>query len=460
MNLSQTETTALPFLHRIVAAAFIPTVLWCSLASPLPAAEAPSPELLQLIGDLIGDADKEMRAIGLQQIRSEVAGDAATRQFVQWLPKLRPEARAELLDALGERGDQAARAAVLEATAGSEDAARAAALRALGKLGSEADVPLLVQRTTAASEAERQAASQSLIQLKGAGVNQAIAAQFDPSPAEIRVQLLGILAARNAVESLPVVVAAASDSKVTVRLAALDALRVLADERQTGDVVKLLQTADSGAQRTKAEAALLALCGRGREKCVPALAAGLAAADAPTRVTLLQALARAGGATALDAVAASLEDSDQAVRDEAVRMLSLWTDRAVLPRLEKLAAADTLRHHVLAVRGLIRLASPEGDRPADLKLLGEAIRLAKRRDEKQLALGVLGRVVSPEALTVAVSLLDDPLIAEDAGWTAGVIAETLPAENQESIRAALRQVLERTKSSKTRTQAEKVLGER
>ena len=349
-----------------------------------------------------------MRAIGLQQVRSEAPGEAATKQFIQLLPKLGPEARAELVDALGERGDPAARLAVLDVLQSADEATRAAALRALAKLGSEADVPLLVQRTAAGSAAEQLAASQSLTRLKGEGVNRAIVAQLGPSPSGLRVKLLEILAARNATESLPAVVASASDPDAMVRLAALDALRVLADEGQTGDLVKLLQTAETDVHRTKAEAALLALCSRVRDKCVPALTTGLAGADARTRATLLQALARAGGPAALEAVASCLEDPDQTVRDEAVRMLSLWPDRAVVPRLEKIAAAESLRHHVLAIRGLVRLASPEGDQPADLKLLGGAIRLAKRRDEKQLALGVLSRAANAESLAVAVSLAGRP----------------------------------------------------
>ncbi len=452
------KTTWVGFPNRVVWAACLAAVVCCCQSTALPAAEAPSPDLLQLIGDLVGDADKEMRAIGLQQVRAEVPGAAATGHFVQLLPKLRPEARAELIDALGERGDPAARAAVLDAAQGPDEAVRSAALRALAKLGTEADVPLLVPRTAAGPDGEQQAARQSLIQLKGDGVNRALTAQVGPAPADVRVQLLAILAARNAVESLPAVVAAASAPDAPVRLAALDALRVLADDRQTGDVVKLLQNAASAEQRTKAEATLLALCGRGRENCVPALAASLDGADGETRVTLLQALARAGGAAALESVASCLVDADQTVQDEAVRMLSSWPDRAVVPHLEKLAGEETLRHHVLAVRGLIRLASPEGERPADLRLLGQSIRAAKRRDEKQLGLGVLGRVVSLDALALAVSLLDDPQIAEDAGWTAGLIAEGLPAGNQDAIRAALRQVLDRTRTPKPRAQAEKVLG--
>lgn len=447
-----------PIWAHILGTVALGVVIWAGvLAIPAVAAEPPNEDLLKLIADLVGDSDKQMRAIGLQQVRSEAPGEAATQRFAGLLPKLCPDARAELLEALGERGDAVARPAVLAMTQGPDEAVRAAALRALAGVGSEADVNLLVQRIAASSAAEQLAAEQSLVRLKGERANAAITASLGQAAPNVRAELLEILAARNAKESLPAMVASASDADAAVRLAALDALRVLADEGQTGDLVKILQGSEAEAQRTKAEAALLALCSRGKEKCVPALAAGLAQADAKTRPVLLQALARAGGPVALDAVAARLDDEDQAVRDEAVRMLSLWPDRTVAPRLVKIAAGDSLRYHVLAIRGLVRLAGPEGDQPADLKLLADAIRLAKRRDEKQLALGVLTRVASPESLALAVSLLVEPAVAEDAGRAATTIAGNLPAGQKDAIRAAMLKVLQHTKSPQTREQAQKVL---
>lgn len=443
---------------RILGIASLAVIILAgTLAGRALAAEAPSEELLQLIADLVGDSDNQMRAIGLQQVRNEAPGEAATKRFVELLPKLRPEARAELVEALGERGDAAARPAVLEMTQSSDEPVRVAALRALAGVGSDADVSLLVRRTATDSATEQLAAAQSLVRLKGDRVNTAITAALAPAAPNVRVKLLEILAVRNAKESLPAILASASAPDAAVSLAALDALRVLADAGQTADLVKLLQAATADAQRTKAEAALLALCGRAKEKCVPALATGLANADARTRPVLLQALARAGGPEALQAVAGRLDDEDQSVRDEAVRMLSLWPDRAVAPRLVKIAGGESLRHHVLAIRGLVRLAAPEGDRPADLKLLADAIRLAKRRDEKQLALGVLTRAATPESLALAVSLLDDPTLAENAGQAAATIAANLPAGHQNEIRSAMQKVLERTKSPQTREQAQKVL---
>lgn len=458
MPATQKKTQFCHFETRIMGVAFLAVIAGLGmLAGRTQAAEAPSEELLKLIADLVGDSDNQMRAIGLQQVRSEAPGEAATKRFAELLPKLRPDARAELVEALGERGDPAARPAVLEMTQAADEPVRAAALRALAGVGSDADVPLLVQRTAAGSAAEQLAAAQSLVRLTGERVNAAITAALGPAAPNVRVKLLEILAVRNAKESLPAILTQASDPDAAVSGAALDALRVLAGEGQTADVVKLLQTAEADAQRTKAEAALLALCSRAKEKCVPALATGLAAADARTRPVLLQALARAGGPDALQAVAGRLEDEDQAVRDEAVRMLSLWPDRAVAPRLVKIAGGESLRHHVLAIRGLVRLAAPEDDRPTDLKLLADAIRLAKRRDEKQLALGVLTRAASPESLALAVSLLDDPTLAENAGQAAASIAGSLPAGHQDEIRSAMRKVLERTKSPQTREQAQKIL---
>ena len=86
-----------------------------------------------------------MRAVGLQQVREQAKGPAATKRFAALLPKLPPDAQAGLLDALGDRGDKAARPALLDMLKSRDEPVRAAALRALGSLGEPDDVPLLAQ---------------------------------------------------------------------------------------------------------------------------------------------------------------------------------------------------------------------------------------------------------------------------------------------------------------------------
>jgi HEAT repeat protein len=429
------------------------------VAGPLPAAEEePNEGLIQMIVDLVSENDRDMRALGLQQVREEVPGEAATKRFAELLTKLPPDAQAGLLEALGDRQDAAARPAVLDMLKSQEEAVRAAALGALGSLGSTGDVPLLAEKAAGGANLEKDAARQSLIRLRGDGVNAAILAAADGAEPNVRVALLGVLAARNAKEALPQVLASAGDSEPAVRLAALEALRFLADESNTAAMVKILKAAQDDAQRSKAELALLAVCSRGRQKCAEAIIAGLEDADVPSRMALLRALARAGGSQAMETVAGCLNDEDELVRDEAVRMLSAWPDPAVVPHLREIAkTSGSLRHQVLAIRGLVRLASPQEDRPADLAVLAEVMSLAKRPEEKRLALGVLGGVATAESLALVVPALDDPAVADEAALAAVMIAETMKEKPKDKVQAAMEQVLESVKSRRIGGRAQKVL---
>ncbi|OHB70501.1 MAG: hypothetical protein A2V70_07950 [Planctomycetes bacterium RBG_13_63_9] len=279
--------------------------------------------------------------------------------------------------------------------------------------------------------------------------------QSEPS---VRVELLGVLAARNARETLPTVVDATKDPDTTVRLAALGALRFLAEADHAATIIAALTAAKNDAERRKAELALLAVSSRGGPKCADAVMAGLAEADAPSRIALLHALARAGGEKALAEIVARLQDDDQTVRDEAVRTLSIWPDPAASEHLLAIAkTAQNPRHQVLAIRGLVRLASPQEDQPANLQTLGEAMSLAKRPQEKRLVLGVLGAVGTSQALASATPALDDPTLAEEAALASVMIAEKIKDGDRNTIRPAMEKVLKTTKSPQLRKRAEKLL---
>ena len=76
------------------------------------AADAPE-EFLQLVVKLIGDSDREFRAAGLDHVRSSAGGTEGTRLFAGLLPKLEPAGQSALIRALAERGDIAARPAII-----------------------------------------------------------------------------------------------------------------------------------------------------------------------------------------------------------------------------------------------------------------------------------------------------------------------------------------------------------
>jgi len=414
--------------------------------------------LIQMVVELVGDADRDMRALGLQQIREEVPGEAATKRFAELVPTLEPEGQAALIEALGDRADAAARPVVLDMLKAEQEPVRAAALRALGPLGTMEDVAVLMGKAAEGSDLEKGAARQALVRLRGDEVNKAIVAAMSEGKPGAKVELLGVLAARNAQEALPAVMESVADADASVRLAALGALRYLADESNTAGIVGLIQGAKDDAERKKAELALLMVCTRGGESCAEAIIAGLDDANVPSRIALLHALARTGGPKALEAVVARLEDDDEAVGDEAVRVLSVWRDPAVKPQLLSIAKeSKSERHQVLAIRGLVRLARPQGEKPADREGLVEAMSLAKRPDEKRLVLGALGGVASPESLALAADALGDRAVAEEAGFATVMIAEKMEGGDKDEVRAAMQKVLRYVKNGDVRARAEKVL---
>jgi HEAT repeat protein len=360
-----------------------------ALGGTVRAEESPNADLVEMIVNLVSDKDRDTRSLGLQQVRDEAKGAAATKQFAALLPKLPPESQAGLLDALGGRGDRAARPAVLPLVKSEDDAVRVAAIRALGPLGEAADVPLLARQLTAAGP-EKTAAREALVRLGGPEVRAAVVAEVKRAMPEVRAELLGVLGARKEREALPVVLQYAGDKDAAVRLAAVTALRGLAGQDQAATLVLVLKAAKDDQEQWQAEQALLAVCGRDRETWVPAILEGMAGAGPSARAVLLRVLARSHGAKALAAIVSAAKDPQPEVSKEALRLLANWPDASAVPPLRAIAReSKSLRENVVAVQGLIHMASPVKDKPADVDLLVEAMKLARRPQEKQMASSVL-----------------------------------------------------------------------
>jgi len=430
----------------------------CLAGAVAPAAEEEfNEEQFNLIVGFIGDPDRETRAVGLQYVREEMPGATATKKFAELLAKLSPEGQADLIDALGDRGDALAKPAVLKMLESLQTPVRTASLRALGLLGGAADVPLLSREAASASDAERKAARQSLIRLRGDDVNAAIDTALKAGDATIRTELLDVLAARNAKEFFSTVLENVKHADESVRLAALRALRFLAEEKDTASIVDTLKAAATDGERRLAELALLAICTRAKQSCAGVIVKGLEGAEPAARAALLRTLARAGGEEALKAVAAAVKDEDETVRNEAVRMLSAWSDPAVTSHLQELAKSDSLRHQVLAIRGLVRLAGPRETKPADVELLSKTMELAQRPQEKRYVLGGLGTADTSEAMALALAAMDNPELAEDAGLAVVRIAGKMVGGDADEIRSALEKVQEKTRTARIRQMAEQIL---
>ncbi len=414
--------------------------------------------VVDMIIDLLKGTDNEMRMLALQQIREEVPGENATRRFVELLPELAPDVQTQFIDALGERGDASARPAIIEMLDSETKAIRAVAVRALSALAVPADVPRLARLAATGSDAEQEAARYSLRRLRGKEMDAAMIETLKTADPNSQVELMAALVDRKVREALPAALKNVDNSNPTVRLAALNALGALGNETHAAMLVERLKSATDASERRCAAVALRATCVRYRIKCEDAVIDGLDGADAATRLLIMRLLPLTAGPKSLNEIVAHLEDKDQAVRAEAVRLLADWRNTNAIPHLKNLArSTDNLKNHVFAIRGLVRLAGPREGRPADIAALSDAMKLATRKEEKTLVLGTLGMVPTLESLTLAAAALDQHDIVEDAGLTAVLIAEKISESNRNQVLTVMQKVLQTVQNKATRYRAEKVL---
>lgn len=443
-------------INWLVLAAFLSSITLGTFTAGR--ALADDDDLINMIVELVKGSDADMRTLALQQIREEIPGKAATTRFVELLPTLTPALQVELLDALGERGDAVARQGVLKMLNSKTEAVRAMAAHALSGLATPADIPTLAKVASTGSDAEKESARYSLRRLPGNEMNVAMTEALKKADAKTRIELIGALIERSVKDSLPVVIESASDPDPALRLAVLGALRAMADENHTPAVVKCLKAARDKEEHKQAELALLATCSRGRSKCADAVIVGFKGADAAARVSMVRSLAEAGGAKSLGEIVARLKDEDADVSSEALRVLAGWSDPAATPHLKELALdVKNLRNHVLAIRGIVRLASPGKDKPADLATLSETMKLASRKEEKILVIGALGTVPTADSLKLVATAMDTPELMEDAGFAAVNIAEKITNGDKAVIKKVMTKVAASVQHERTRDRAKKVL---
>jgi HEAT repeat protein len=371
-------------------------------------------DLVKTVSDLVSDKDKDVRAVGLEQVREEVKGAAATRRFAALLPSLAPEAQIGLLGALAERGDAAAKPAVLELFSKSQGDVRGAAIRALGALGDKADVPRLTKLLD--DPGSDQDAVAAITRLHGEDINAALCAEMKTASPGQRVKLVQLLVARHAVDSVPTLLEAAKDADAGVRIAALAGLGQMAGPDGVAKLAHLILDAKDPTAREEAEKALMLIAQRDPkikldQRAIPLLKV-MSGLSEKEQTELLPALGRIGGAPALNVIEAGLASKDSARRAAALRGLCNWPDGSVAPRFVELAlATDDPAERKLLVDALIRVAPlPDKQRSAAerLAMLKKGMELASSHDQKATALKRASAILSIETLHFVAPYMDQP----------------------------------------------------
>jgi HEAT repeat protein len=400
-------------------------VIVLSVVSTLGIAQEASSDLVLVIVNLLGEDDKDLRSLGLEQVRTGARGSTATKIFSEQLPKLSPEAQVSLLNALAIRADSAARPEVLKLlTSSQEEIIQNSAIRALGSLGNVTDLPLLLKLLTVPSKGQQAAVRASLERLSGDTISSSLAdvastLALTEGSSNVRVILIQILVERRAVDAIPQLLSAAVDDEASVRIAAMTALGQLADSRHLAAMVQGVLKAKLGPERTAAEKNVMFVCGRiaDAELRAQPLLTAVGELSETDRLALFSTLGRVGGSESLKIIEGAIVDPNPKVHQLGIQAIGNWPSATVVPQLMELVETDEhSAHRIAMLRALIRVAPLPDQRPLaeKLGLLQKAMEMSTRDQERQLVLRRAPAIRIIETLRFIVAYVDEPKLAQQA----------------------------------------------
>lgn len=392
-------------------------------------------------------SDSMLRPVAIGAVRS-LPSKGASEKFARELPGLAPEEQVWLVDSLAARNDPSARATLIASLSSTHAVVRRAAAGALGRVGGAAAVKPFAKAIAAASDADEARALESALGGLPAdrATDQAVFAEIKAGQGSTRAHLIAALATRPGPQVTTLLLEETEHSDAVVAKAAY---RVLARAGADDSLPLLLRkfaalrnAALRGEVEGFVEQAVGATEDASRRSAAVREALGQTR-DVESRCSLLRLLPACGDAPALNALNAALTDVDASVRDAAVRALAEWPDlSAWLPLSAVWAKPASDAQRALALQGLVRLADEANANP-DEKLLAryrELIAGARNDEELKKVLSALGGVAHPEALPLALPLLEKPAVRAEAEATVKRIAAAIKAKHPEAAQAALDRV--------------------
>ena len=361
-----------------------------------------------------------------------------------------------------ERCHPAVRKAALEAVGDQDTGVRLAALGALINAGTPADVPVLVALLTGKEEESvRKGAFETLRLMPAESISGALVDwmnQTDNFPAVVVECAL----ARRSPKFVPAFLKAAGSADGATRLEAFKALEVMATEKEARALASLLCKAAPGEEREAAGRAVWMSCQKiadPSQRSAPLLAA-MEKGDAEAQCAILPTLARIGGQEALPAVRKAMKSSNQAVRDAGYRALANWPDASVADELlEIVKTSDVESYRIWSLRAYARVVALPSDRTPEktFEMLRDAMKLATRKEDKELFVSRLAAVRVPDALALLVSFVDDGELKGAAVPAVFTLAKGLSQSHPDQASAALKKIQPMTQDAALQQQIPKVL---
>lgn len=407
------------------------------------------------------DETAQMAAL---RLAGELEGSSITGVLTDLLPGLSPVLQVGVIGALRQRGDLAARDAVVAALGSPEPSVRVAALSALGVLGDASVVSVLVEAAKSPTEAVQRTARESLVALRHGDVVGALVTHIPKVDAAAQVEIVRALTARNERSAVKDLITLVQSDAASTRKAALQAIANLADASHLAALVDLLMMTKDASAIQDVQGAVESVAERisaDTNLDVTPLVKALGTSDPGTRSALLQISALFAHERIREAFRAALKDQNDRIRVAAARALCSTRDPELLPDLLDLArGTQDADIKSMAITGYVRLISDERaglDAARRAELLEQVFAIASRAQEKKAVLSALAGVADPRSLRLAEEAVREPDVRREAEAACLQAATALAGSNFELAERALNKLAAEASEATVRTNAQSVL---
>jgi HEAT repeat protein len=382
-------------------------------------------EAIPVLMEALHGSDGRLQAVAVGTL---LPGSAS--QLIAEMPRLSEAAQIRILGLLSEAGDRAALPAFMAALESPSKPVRLAAEHGIGPIGNASAVPLLASIAAGDDQEEQAAARASLSRIPGKDTDQAIDDSIPSAPVKLKRELIRAAGDRGATVAAPALQDAAHDSDNGVRREALRSLHDVGGPGQISGLVAVVASPVQPDDRTEAVRSLAAVLRRSDPSHIKeVLDAYASTQDMEARTSLMHVMGQSGNTQALAVLRATLKDQSPDASRAAILALGEWPDTTPLSDLFDAArGAPDPAHRALAFRGAMQLIGlPNPSRPPreSVKLLAEAMSLARQADEKRLVLSLLPKYPVKESLDLATSFVHDSEVAAEAAAAVSRLERTV-----------------------------------
>lgn len=293
-----------------------------------------------------------------------------------------------------------------------------ASVTAAGKIGQDKAIGNLLPVMRSGDAAEIDAVQNALLIMKGPTVVNKVANALPDMPADAKVALINVLAARGAHSKIDIVTPLLNSKDANVRAAAFAAMKQLAGPDNLNHLFIMLAAPSSPTETSDIQSAIISVLEQEKDKSGQSakVLEQMSNAPAEKKPLYFNILASIGDKKSLAAISSAYSKGDDATKQAAVTALSQWTDVSAAPELYLISKETNdaaLKNQ--ALRGYVAAIS-RSNYPADEKIiyLRDAMEVAQTVPQKKLILAEAANNKTFPALVFISKYLDDPQLQGDA----------------------------------------------